>query len=121
MIHQSQPFGQEISCIMKNIGGNFLSDNQKLKHLILDSLKKFKFGILDVQEKCFEPYGYTLLVLLSESHLAIHTYPEYGSLYFNMYSCRGPKDAEPTFEILKRELKPKKILFYREDVIPVKD
>lgn len=32
--------------------------------------------------------GVTGLVALSESHLACHTYPEYGTATFNLYCCR---------------------------------
>jgi S-adenosylmethionine decarboxylase len=32
--------------------------------------------------------GITGLYLLSESHLACHTYPEHGVATFNLYSCR---------------------------------
>ena len=36
-----------------------------------------------------EPGGVTLLYMLSESHLACHTYPEYGLATFNLYCCRA--------------------------------
>ncbi|MGA9996242.1 MAG: adenosylmethionine decarboxylase [Pyrinomonadaceae bacterium] len=36
-----------------------------------------------------EPGGVTALVLLSESHLACHTYPEHGIATFNLYCCRA--------------------------------
>ena len=32
--------------------------------------------------------GITGLALLSESHLACHTFPEYGSICLNLFSCR---------------------------------
>jgi len=32
--------------------------------------------------------GVTGLILLSESHLACHTYPEFGVATFNLYCCR---------------------------------
>jgi S-adenosylmethionine decarboxylase len=32
--------------------------------------------------------GVTGLYLLSESHLACHTFPEYGTATFNLYCCR---------------------------------
>jgi len=40
--------------------------------------------------------GITALCLLSESHLAIHTFPEHGSLCLNVFCCRprGEWDAE---------------------------
>jgi S-adenosylmethionine decarboxylase len=36
--------------------------------------------------------GVTGLVLLSESHLACHTYPEFGAATFNLYCCRERPD-----------------------------
>lgn len=35
-----------------------------------------------------EPAGVTGLYLLSESHLACHTFPEHGLATFNLYCCR---------------------------------
>ena|SRR6516165_9479519 len=35
------------------------------------------------------PGGVTGLFLLSESHLACHTYPELGTATFNLYCCRS--------------------------------
>jgi S-adenosylmethionine decarboxylase len=35
-----------------------------------------------------EPGGITGLELLSESHLACHTFPEYASACFNLFCCR---------------------------------
>lgn len=37
------------------------------------------------------PGGITGLCLLSESHLACHTFPEFGSLCLNVFCCR-PRD-----------------------------
>ncbi len=34
------------------------------------------------------PGGITGMVLLSESHLTIHTFPEHGSLCLNLFCCR---------------------------------
>jgi S-adenosylmethionine decarboxylase len=36
--------------------------------------------------------GVTALVLLTESHLAIHTFPEHGALTLNLYCCK-PRPA----------------------------
>ncbi len=35
----------------------------------------------------FEPYGFTALYLLSESHFAIHTFPEESKSYIELSSC----------------------------------
>lgn len=43
--------------------------------------------VLSVQSRQFEPQGATVLVLLSESHLSIHTYPEKGFAALDCYTC----------------------------------
>ena len=50
-------------------------------------LKKSNFNILDECMHIFEPYGFTCLFLLGESHFAIHTFPEEGKTYLELSSC----------------------------------
>lgn len=50
-------------------------------------LKESGFGVLSFVEYTFEPEGYTALWLLSESHLAIHTFPEENKSYIEISSC----------------------------------
>ncbi len=60
---------------------------QKFKSLLTNS----GFEVLEVTEKHFSPYGYTALFLLSESHFAIHTFPEHNETYIELSSCvKGP-------------------------------
>lgn len=48
------------------------------------------------------PGGVTGFALLSESHLACHTYPEFGAASFNLYCCRN-RTSWP-WETMLREL-----------------
>lgn len=50
-------------------------------------LKDSGFGVLSFVEYNFEPQGYTALWLLSESHFAIHTFPEENKSYIELSSC----------------------------------
>ena len=50
-----------------------------------------------------EPGGITGLLLLAESHLACHTYPEHGIATFNLYCCRE-RPEWPWDEELRRAL-----------------
>ncbi len=58
----------------------------------------------------FEPHGVTGTVLLAESHLAIHTWPEAGFVTVDVYVCNYTTDntakAERVFETLEAALKP---------------
>lgn len=53
------------------------TDPEYYKTKIKDMLLTAGFGICDEVHKHFEPYGYTCLYLLSESHFAVHTFPEH--------------------------------------------
>ncbi|GII99851.1 S-adenosylmethionine decarboxylase [Sediminihabitans luteus] len=44
----------------------------------------------------FEPQGFSLAVVLAESHLAVHTWPEDGTAYLTLTTCRAP--ASDAFE-----------------------
>jgi len=62
-----------------------------LKDLCVCMLNHAGFHTLDLIEHHFEPQGYTALFLLSESHLAIHTFPEKERTYIELSSCvSGP-------------------------------
>jgi len=63
------------------------TDPKKLKNKYKSILYNSGFGILGEIEHYFKPYGYTLLVLLSESHFAIHTFPEEDKSYIELSSC----------------------------------
>jgi len=55
--------------------------------IFMQKLNDAGFGVVDVIEKHFEPQGYTALFLLSESHFAIHTFPEENQTYIELSSC----------------------------------
>jgi S-adenosylmethionine decarboxylase proenzyme len=58
----------------------------------------------------FEPQGVTGTVLLAESHLAIHTWPESGFVTLDVYVCNYTTDntlkAERVFKALEAALTP---------------
>lgn len=56
----------------------------------------------DAQWHQFDGGGITGLALLQESHLACHTFPEYGSLCLNVFCCR-PRPDWDFAEELKRQ------------------
>lgn len=63
------------------------TDPKILKEYYDNKLKESGFGICEFIEKHFEPYGWTALWLLSESHFAIHTFPEENKTYIELSSC----------------------------------
>lgn len=64
--------------------------------LILDNVcNKHNYNVLARNGHAFSPVGATVLYLLSESHISIHTFPERGYAAVDIYTCRDmPDDSE---------------------------
>lgn len=63
----------------------------------------------------FEPQGVTGTVLLAESHIAIHTWPESGFVTVDVYVCNFTTDntakAEQLFRVIQEALQPARTRF----------
>lgn len=79
------------------------TDPTKLKHIFENMLLESGFDILNHVEHFFKPYGYTSVWLLSESHLAIHTFPERNRTYIELSSCNEEKN-ERFIHIIKNRI-----------------
>lgn len=115
--YQSAPMGNEISCVMHGIDEGILNNSSEIEKNLVEALKKDKFTILEKASHEFNPKGFTLMVLLAESHVSIHTYPEYNSLYFGLYSCRGKGDGIKAYEVFKEKIKPTSVDFFQRTIV----
>jgi S-adenosylmethionine decarboxylase len=65
----------------------------------------------------FEPRGVTGVVLLAESHLAVHTWPEHGFATLDVYACNHTENnmpkAEALFDRLRATLAPRRMVSRR--------
>ena len=52
----------------------------------------------------FQPWGVSGVVIISESHLAIHTWPEHRYAAVDLFTCGGSVDPWQAFELLKEAL-----------------
>ena len=58
-----------------------------LKNYYDKILTESGFTVLKYIDYHFTPFGFTCLYLLSESHFAVHTFPEEGKSYIEISSC----------------------------------
>lgn len=54
----------------------------------------------------FKPRGVTGIILIAESHVSIHTWPEHRTIVADIFTCGKEGNAEKTFEILIKKFKP---------------
>jgi len=66
-------------------------------------------SILKTSSHVFPPVGFTMVILLSESHASIHTYPEVGACFIDLFTCGTKCSSERFDEVLRAYLKPKTV------------
>jgi S-adenosylmethionine decarboxylase len=57
----------------------------------------------------FPPSGLTAVYLLSESHASIHTYPEVGACFVDLFTCGDHCSSASFDQILREYLQPEKV------------
>ena len=65
--------------------------------------------VISCQAQQFDPQEAIVLVLLSESHVSIHTYPEEGFAALDCYTCGRTIDPMVAMKYMLRVLQPRKI------------
>ncbi|MCS7118681.1 MAG: adenosylmethionine decarboxylase [Archaeoglobaceae archaeon] len=60
----------------------------------------------------FNPHGVTGIVLISESHVSVHTWPEYELVNLDIFTCGDTSKAEKTFKLFLEKFKPKSYKHY---------
>jgi S-adenosylmethionine decarboxylase len=71
------------------VGGSFdkLNDEEYLRQATLNIVKETKMTLLGIQSHKLDPQGVSVVALLAESHLSIHTWPEHGSALIDVFTC----------------------------------
>lgn len=54
----------------------------------------------------FAPQGVTGVVIIAESHLSIHTWPELGYAALDIFTCASKTDPMKAYEVIAKELRP---------------
>ncbi|MER3407232.1 MAG: hypothetical protein C4278_02365 [Patescibacteria group bacterium] len=89
-----------------------LLKHQKLKKKIFYILKNNNVKVLKTAKYIFPNKGSTIIFLLSDSHLALHTWPEKGIVNFDLFLCnykrKNEKRVKNIYNEIKRLLNPEK-------------
>jgi S-adenosylmethionine decarboxylase len=75
--------------------------------LCYEGVMKSGMTIISESRKRFEPYGETVVFILSESHFTLHTYPEHNYLSIDCYTCGTTGKPDAPINYLIETLKPK--------------
>ncbi len=98
-------YGNLYNCPVEIIG-----DEQRLRRIVTEAAEAANAKLWELKSWSFggEKGGVSVIALVVESHIAIHTWVEYGYAAVDVFTCGESSDPEKAFDYIVRELKPER-------------
>ncbi|WKW47050.1 S-adenosylmethionine decarboxylase [Myroides sp. JBRI-B21084] len=77
-----------------------LTSTQKFIDFAKQTIQNFNLEIVGISHHTFDQGGYTVAICLKESHICIHTWPEFKQLTLDIYLCNYLNDNSQKVEDL---------------------
>jgi len=99
--------GTQLAVELFDCDENILNDYRLLEQSLVEAATNAGATVVDSVFHQFNPYGISGAVIIAESHVAIHTWPEYQYAALDIFTCGNEADpdiiAGEVKEILRAE------------------
>ncbi len=82
-----QALGRHVLAEMYGCDPGALDSVERVRDVMVDSAIKAGAEVREVAFHKFSPQGVSGVVVISESHLAVHTWPEFGYAAVDVFTC----------------------------------
>jgi len=96
--------GKHLLLELKDCNKEVLNDVGFLKEALITAAGEAGAIVLGESFHRFNPQGVSGVVIIAESHLCIHTWPEYGYAAVDIFTCGNSVQPEKAAEILVGKL-----------------
>jgi S-adenosylmethionine decarboxylase proenzyme len=86
-----------------------LNDPVAIQDLMLGAANACGATVVQTVFHSFNPHGVSGVVVIAESHLAIHTWPEYGHAAVDVFTCGDTIDPSIAVEYLREGLSAREV------------
>ena len=86
-----------------------IGDVRKIEEIMVGAAKAAKATIVDVVFHNFNPNGISGVIVIQESHLAIHTWPEFGFASIDIYTCGSSVNPWKAYDYVSKHFKAKNV------------
>ena len=99
--------GTHLLLELKDCDRQILNDLSLIRDALISAAQELGARILGESFHKFDPQGVTGVLPIAESHLCIHTWPEYGYAAVDVFTCNRSLDLHRVAELLVENLKAK--------------
>ncbi len=109
--HAQQYLGRHILAEFLECDPNVLNNPELVEKYMLQAALECGATVVNKCFHLFAPHGVSGVVIISESHLAIHTWPELGYAAVDLFTCGTKCDPKVAYEFLKKMFNSQKASF----------
>ena len=95
--------------ILEMWGCQNLESVETAEQALREMVQALAVNLLDLKVYPFSPVGVTGMAIVSESHLVIHTWPEYGYAAVDIFTCGAPRDPQAAIGVLRHLYEPEHV------------
>jgi len=99
--------GTHLLVELRDCNPRIIKDLAKVKNALVSAAKEAKATIVDISFHEFNPFGISGMVIIAESHLSIHTWPEYSYAAVDIFTCGDLIKPEVAASFLIKEFESK--------------
>lgn len=101
--------GRHVIAEMWDCNIDILNDMGKIEQIFVDAALKSGAEIREVAFHKFAPQGVSGVVIISESHLTIHSFPEHGYASIDVYTCGDVIDPNVACDYIAESLESQRL------------
>jgi S-adenosylmethionine decarboxylase len=105
----AKTLGLHILADLYGVNPDLIDKVEDIRHLLESAVKVAGLTKISSHYYQFQPHGATGVVLLAESHISIHTWPEHGLATVDVYTCGDPLKAYRSMEYIVSVLEPTRV------------
>lgn len=98
---QSQPLGRHILVEYFGCDRSIINDLETVRSAMLHTAEEIQVTVINEVIHQFNPHGISGVVVIAESHLAIHTWPDHGCVSIDIFSCQLDINPDSAIQYLK--------------------
>ena len=95
--------GTHIIASLSTTQGHLLQSSEGLRAAVDGWIENYQLTKLGDVYHNFTPAGYTAIICLSESHISVHTWPEFGRVNLDIYLSNYQRDNDGTVRALYQD------------------
>ena len=85
-----------------------LNDLELLENYMREAVIESGATIIDCTFHQFNPHGISGVIVIAESHMALHTWPEYGYAAVDFFTCGDRVNPYKAVDYMNKRMKPTK-------------